>query len=257
MDTTVNTFVPEEKSEATQNKTNQYNKIPEGEDMFFIVEKMPEFPGGESALRQFIANNIIYPELAKDNGIQGKVYVTFVVSKSGSVANAKIARGVDPLLDKEALRVVNSLPAWIPGYQEGKPVNVSYTVPINFVLDGDKAGNNKNTSLMSPQWKDANGGHEVKVKTNIPLTSADARDKLKTINEDAIKPLFIVDGITASSIDNLNPGDIAGIEILKKESAIKMYGEKGRNGVVIITTKNHNIIITTAFSKNHKQQSKS
>jgi hypothetical protein len=66
-----------------------------------------------------------------------------------------------------------------------------------------------------------------------------------------------VDGITASSIDNLNPGDIKGIEILEKESAIKMYGEKGRNGVVITTTKNHDIIITTVFSKNHKQQSKS
>jgi len=233
------------------------NKIPEGEDIFFIVEKMPKFPGGETALRQFIANNIIYPELAKDNGIQGKVYVTFVVTKDGSVANAEIARGVDPLLDKEALRIVNTLPAWSPGYQRGKPVNVKYTVPINFVLDGDKAENKKNTGLMSPQGKDANGVEKVKVITYFPSTSADARDKLNTINEEAIKPLFIVDGITVSSIDNLNPEDIQGIQILKKESAIKMYGEKGRNGVVIITTKNHDIIITTVLSKNHKQQSKS
>lgn len=257
LDTTINTIVPKDKSDATQNKTNQYNKIPEGEDIFFIVEKMPEFPGGEAALRQFIANNIIYPELAKDNGLQGKVYVTFVVSKDGSVANTEIARGVDPLLDKEALRVVNTLPAWSPGYQSGMPVNVKYTVPINFVLDGDKAENKKNTGLMSPQGKDANGVEKVKVITYFPSTSADARDKLNTINEEAIKPLFIVDGITVSSIDNLNPEDIQGIQILKKESAIKMYGEKGRNGVVIITTKNHDIIITTVLSKNHKQQSKS
>ncbi|AHW59988.1 outer membrane transport energization protein TonB [Draconibacterium orientale] len=102
--------------------------------VFFIVEDMPEFPGGDLALRKYIANAIKYPVIAQENGIQGKVYVTFVVSKTGKVTDAKIARGVDPSLDKEALRVVNALPAWKPGKQRGKPVNVSYTVPINFVL---------------------------------------------------------------------------------------------------------------------------
>ncbi len=102
--------------------------------VFFIVEDMPEFPGGDLALRKYIANAIKYPVIAQENGIQGKVYVTFVVGKTGQVTNASIARGVDPSLDKEALRVVNALPAWKPGKQRGKPVNVSYTVPINFVL---------------------------------------------------------------------------------------------------------------------------
>jgi len=102
--------------------------------VFFIVEDMPEFPGGDLALRKFIANAIKYPVIAQENGIQGKVYVTFVVGKDGKVSNASIARGVDPSLDKEALRVVNALPVWKPGKQRGKPVNVSYTVPINFVL---------------------------------------------------------------------------------------------------------------------------
>lgn len=102
--------------------------------VFFIVEDMPEFPGGELALRKFLANAIKYPVIAQENGIQGKVYVTFVVSKDGSIQNAVIARGVDPALDKEALRVVNAQPRWKPGKQRGKPVNVSYTVPINFVL---------------------------------------------------------------------------------------------------------------------------
>lgn len=104
------------------------------EQIFFIVEDMPEFPGGEMALRTFIANNIEYPAIAQENGIQGRVYVTFVVTKDGSVANASIARGVDPSLDKEALRVVNNLPKWTPGKQRGQMVNVSYTVPINFAL---------------------------------------------------------------------------------------------------------------------------
>ncbi|VAW30447.1 putative TonB-dependent receptor [hydrothermal vent metagenome] len=102
--------------------------------VFFIVEDMPEFPGGELALRKFIANSIKYPVIAQENGIEGKVYVTFVVDKDGSVSNAKIARGVDPSIDKEALRVVSNLPRWKPGKQRGKPVRVSYTVPINFVL---------------------------------------------------------------------------------------------------------------------------
>jgi len=102
--------------------------------VFFIVEDMPEFPGGEMALRTYIANAIKYPVIAQENGIQGKVYVTFVVGKDGSVSNASIARGVDPSIDKEALRVINSLPKWKPGKQRGKPVNVSYTVPINFQL---------------------------------------------------------------------------------------------------------------------------
>ncbi len=106
----------------------------ETSEVFFIVENMPEFPGGELALRKFIANAIKYPVIAQENGIQGKVYVNFVVDKDGSVTQAKIARGVDGSLDKEALRVVNSLPKWKPGQQRGKPVRVSYTVPISFVL---------------------------------------------------------------------------------------------------------------------------
>ncbi|TKG92454.1 energy transducer TonB [Puteibacter caeruleilacunae] len=102
--------------------------------VFVVVEDMPEFPGGDLALRKYIATSIKYPVIAQENGIQGKVYVTFVVNKQGRVENARIARGVDPSLDKEALRVVNGLPAWKPGKQRGKPVKVSFTVPINFVL---------------------------------------------------------------------------------------------------------------------------
>ena len=106
----------------------------EGEEVFYIVEEMPEYPGGEMALRQYMATAVKYPDDAVKKGIQGKVYVTFVVSKDGTVADAKIARGVDPSLDTEALRVVNNLPKWKPGKQKGQAVNVSYTVPINFKL---------------------------------------------------------------------------------------------------------------------------
>jgi protein TonB len=112
----------------------QEEEVEDDTQVFFIVEDMPEFPGGDLALRKYIANSISYPVIAQENGIQGKVYVTFVVDKDGGVSDARIARGVDPSLDKEALRVVNTLPKWKPGKQRGKPVRVSYTVPINFVL---------------------------------------------------------------------------------------------------------------------------
>jgi TonB family protein len=107
--------------------------IEEDANVFFIVEEMPEFPGGDLALRRYISDNLNYPVDAAENGITGKVYVTFLINKDGNVSNASIARGVHPSLDKEALRVVNSMPKWKPGKQRGKPVSVSYTIPVIFV----------------------------------------------------------------------------------------------------------------------------
>jgi protein TonB len=112
----------------------QEEEKPEEPEIFFIVEEMPQFPGGETALRKYIAENVRYPEMAKENDIQGTVYVRFVVDEKGKVTNVELLRGVDPLLDKEALRVVSSLPNWKPGKQRGKAVKVSHSVPIKFAL---------------------------------------------------------------------------------------------------------------------------
>ena len=112
-------------------------------DVYTIVEQMPTFPGGEEALRNFMAANVKYPALATQKGIQGKVYISFVVTKTGSVANAKVARSVDPSVDQEAIRVVELLPSWKPGMQNGKYVDVEYTIPINFVLEPSKISNEK------------------------------------------------------------------------------------------------------------------
>lgn len=106
----------------------------EANEVFVIVEEMPQFPGGDLALRQWIASNIKYPVIAAENGIQGRVFVQFVVNTDGSITDVRVARGVDPSLDQEAIRVVRTLPKWKPGKQRGKPVRVSYTVPINFQL---------------------------------------------------------------------------------------------------------------------------
>ena len=106
----------------------------EDSGIFISVDEMPEFPGGEMALRHFLANAIRYPVIAQENNIQGKVYVTFVVGKDGHVSDARILRGVDQSLDKEAIRVISTLPPWKPGKQGGKAVRVQYSVPINFTL---------------------------------------------------------------------------------------------------------------------------
>ncbi|SHJ20454.1 TonB family C-terminal domain-containing protein [Tangfeifania diversioriginum] len=167
-------------------------------------DEMPQFPGGEIGLKEFIDNSIVYPERARKNGINGTVYVDFVISKSGKVTDARISRGVDPDLDKEALRIVNTLPPWRPGRKDGKLVDVSYTVPVDFVL------------------KDA-----------------PAKASLATSTILSTKPLYILDGKETESIDDILPKDIESIDVLKGESATNLYGEKGKDGVIIITSKKY------------------
>ncbi len=101
---------------------------------FYVVEKKPEFPGGEAALYKFLAEHTKYPEAAKENGVTGTVWVQFVIDKDGKVTNVKVVRSVDPYLDKEAVRVVKSMPKWKPASQRGKPVRVLFQVPIKFEL---------------------------------------------------------------------------------------------------------------------------
>lgn len=107
----------------------------EEEQIFVIVEDMPGFGGGDSnKFREYIQKNLKYPDIAAENGIQGRVFVSFVVEPNGEVSNVRVVRGVDPSLDREAVRVVESSPKWTPGKQRGKPVRVSFTFPIIFVL---------------------------------------------------------------------------------------------------------------------------
>ncbi len=102
--------------------------------IFTVVDQLPEFPGGSSGLSNFIVKTVRYPMEAKKNGVQGRVFVSFVVEKDGSISNVKIARGVDPLLNEEAARVIKIMPKWSPGLKKHKPVRVKYTIPINFSL---------------------------------------------------------------------------------------------------------------------------
>ena len=105
------------------------------DEIFVIVEENPQFPdGGTAGLLQYLGKNIKYPTIPQENGTQGRVTVQFVVNKDGSIVDVKVIRGVDPYLDKEAVRVISTMPKWIPGKQRGVPVRCKFTVPVTFKL---------------------------------------------------------------------------------------------------------------------------
>ena len=104
------------------------------QQIFTVVEKQPEFPGGMAELMKFLAKSIKYPVIAQENGIQGRVVCSFVVNRDGSIVDIQVMRGVDPSLDKEAVRVIGTMPKWKPGEQRGKPVRVRFILPVQFRL---------------------------------------------------------------------------------------------------------------------------
>ncbi len=138
------------------------NQAISGDEVFFIVEEMPQFPGGELGLRKYIAMNVKYPQEARKKNIQGKVYVRFIVTKTGAVDSVTVARKVDPVLDAEAVRVVSTLPKWQAGKQKGVPVNVWYTVPISFRLE-NVPDNQKSAEVGYMQANPKNNSDELAV----------------------------------------------------------------------------------------------
>ena len=123
-----------EDTDTDENEFIEQEEEDDSNEVFMVVEQMPVFPGGDLGLMKFIQKNTKYPPIAKENDITGKVYVSYVVNKKGKVTNVKVARSVDRYLDAEAVRVVKLLPYSSAGKQRGKPVNVQYTIPINFTL---------------------------------------------------------------------------------------------------------------------------
>lgn len=116
---------------AAQNTAEQS----EEEMVFLVVDEMPAFPGGQEALFKYLTDNVIYPQIAKENGIEGRVICTFVIEPDGRITNVEVVRsGGDPSLDKEAVRVVKAMPKWRPGKQRGQAVRVKFTIPVKFSL---------------------------------------------------------------------------------------------------------------------------
>lgn len=104
------------------------------DEIFVVVENQPEFPGGNAAMMKFLSDNIKYPVIAQENGLQGRVITNFVVERDGSITDVQVVRGVDPSLDREAIRVIQSMPRWKPGQQRGQAVRVRFTLPVVFRL---------------------------------------------------------------------------------------------------------------------------
>ena len=192
---------------------------------FDVVEEMPQFPGGPSKLFEFLAKNVNYPTEAEKANIQGRVIATFVVEKDGSISNVKVVKSVDPLLDAEAVRVINAMPNWLPGKQNGKEVRVKYTVPISFHLQG----------------KDANvAQYEGTVKYDREAKSKPSELVVVGYGSETYqKPLVYVDGkeYPFENINKIDPKTIDRMDVLKDKEAVDKYGEKAKNGVILITTK--------------------
>ena len=195
------------------------------EEAFDVVEQMPEFPGGPQALMEYLMKNVSYPKSAFDANIQGRVLAQFVVDKEGTVRGAKIIKSVDPALDNEALRVINSMPKWTPGRQNGKLVNVKYTIPVTFNLQGD----------------DKEEGSEVQFTTTSDGVSVGTPSGSVQIRHFGTTrdPLFIVDGVktSAEKVKAMDAKTIDRMEVLNDNSAVEKYGDEAKGGVVVITTK--------------------
>lgn len=123
-----NTFTPPAPVQRSQ------EEVAEDTQIFEFLEEMPEFPGGQAAMMKWLSENVKYPAIATENNIQGRVMVSFVVERDGSISNVKVVRGVDPSLDKEAVRLINDMPKWKPGMQTGKPVRARFNIPVTFKL---------------------------------------------------------------------------------------------------------------------------
>ena len=136
---------------------------PENDSIYQIVDEMPQYPGGEAAMMKFVSENVKYPQEAKDKDIAGRVFVSFVVEKDGSVSTVKVMRGIGGGCDEEAVRVVSSMPKWKPGIKDGKPVRVSYMMPLNFKLtEGQPAKPSKKADANKPDMKpDKDGVYQI------------------------------------------------------------------------------------------------
>lgn len=153
------------------------------EDAFDVVEEMPEFPGGPKALMDYLMENVKYPKTAFDADIQGRVIAQFVVDKEGTVRDAQVVKSVDPALDAEALRVINNMPKWRPGRQNGKVVNVKYTIPVSFSLDGN---NDSPQTAGSPNLE----GYSLTVdgeKVDIGMLKEISPYKIRSVSVDKSK----------------------------------------------------------------------
>ena len=202
-----------------------------GDEVLNVVERQPEFEGGTKALLAFVQKNLKYPAAAARANVEGRVFIQFVVDKTGLVKDSKILKGLGFGCNEEALRIMKLMPKWKPGKQSGKTVAVRYNLPIQFQLKERTKVTRESTGYAISQDKFNVEGYQENV-TRIRAT----------VNENRlVNPLYFVDGQETTSVVKLEPDDILSISILKGENAVKKYGERAKNGAVEITMKKKEI----------------
>lgn len=217
---TDNRILPEQVQVALQEQSLQ-QPPPEKkkEEIFIVVENMPEFPGGNSAMIKFLGDSIRYPVAAQQKGIQGRVICNFVVMKDGSISDVQIARGVDPLLDAEAVRVLESMPDWIPGKQRGQNVNVRFTLPVIFRLTG------KESKVIIDELRTNKGDLLVQASVSSNFVFPGEENGLFKFVSSRIKYPVIAQenggqGLVDASFKVDNTGNITDVKIESGENAI-------------------------------------
>jgi TonB family protein len=215
-------------------------KSPHTEDKVFdFVAEKPEFQGGANALFEYLGKSISYPEEARKNKVEGRVIIKFVVRKDGSISDAKIVRGIGGGCDEEALRVVENMPSWNPGKNNGKAVNVTYTLPLSFKLEGTEDKKNTQSKVKLPTESDwefaARGGIELKTNLGIVLKENPATNG---------KLIFNVNTTDLTSELNINVVDISGMTLgksvvknVKTSNLVEMNISNQFNGLLIINVK--------------------
>jgi len=201
---------------------------------FVSIEKVPDFPGGMKKFYEYLGKSIKYPVTAQNNNVQGKIFLSFTVEKDGELNDVQVIRGLGSGLDEEALRVIKGSPKWNPGIQNGDPVRVKYHIAVNFTLD------NAETKLSTTST----------AQTSITTLSSNNKISLSGIKNfnSATSPLVVLDGVTQDqdALKFIKPETIESISILKDGNATALYGNKGLNGVILITSKT---VKNSAFRK--------
>lgn len=194
-----------------------------GKEFPCIPETFPQFPGGHVALFEYLSKNIKFPKSKENEDVKVRVVTTFTVEKDGSITDAKIVRSQGEAFDNEALRVINGMPKWIPGTQNGKAVRVKYTLPITFSTTD---GNKKIKSVRTIDMND-NGGKQ-------PEGKVVSRKAEMFSSEDFV---LVVNGKVVEALNGIKPSDIEKVDVKKDAETMKKYNAEGKQGVMLISTK--------------------
>lgn len=219
--------------ELSHDEINDIDEEISEDGLFLIVEQMPEFPGGTEDLKRYLIKNIHYPEDALNNGIQGVVYVRFVINREGIVQDVNVVRGLQPSCDAEAIRIVQSMPRWKPGMQRGRGVSVSYVIPVRFVLSDNFASrgyHQKQESVIEIPYYRAREFYQPKYETKDEVV--ERKDFRKTIYWN---PLVETDSNGEGEVRFYTSDDITTFKAIAE--GISLNGEPGRSEMSFFTTK--------------------